>query len=80
MGRNSALAGLRCPLRPPNPQRMGAALTDAANRRAALDGVIEADPVAACVRAMMAERRQWSGTASDFLLVAARLQRDEVSM
>jgi hypothetical protein len=41
---------------------------------------IEGDPVAACVREMMAERSQWSGTASDFLLVAARLQRDEVSM
>src|SRR5262249_34544227 len=39
----------------------------AANRQAAIDGVIEADPVAVCVRDMMARHRQWSGTASDFL-------------
>ncbi len=52
----------------------------AANRRAVIEGVIEADPVASCVRAIMAEHPQWHGTASDFLLVADRLQRDEVSI
>jgi len=52
----------------------------ACNRRAALEGVIEADPVAACVREMMAERQQWSGTASDFLHAADKVQREEVSI
>jgi len=52
----------------------------ACNRRAALEGVIEADPVAACVREMMAERHQWSGTASDFLHAADKVQREEVSI
>ena len=52
----------------------------AANRRAAIDGVIEADPVAVCVRDMMARRRQWTGTASDFLRAADILQREEVSI
>ncbi len=51
----------------------------AANRRAAVEGVIDADPVGG-VREMMAGRKQWSGTASDFLLVADKLQRDEVSI
>jgi hypothetical protein len=37
-----------------------------ANRRAAIEGVIEADPVAAFVREIMAERSAWVGKASDF--------------
>src|SRR5262245_48062837 len=52
----------------------------AANRQAAIEGVIEADPVAVCVRDMMARRRQWSGTASDFLRAADTHQREEVSI
>jgi hypothetical protein len=36
-----------------------------ANRRAAIDGAIEADPVATFVREMMAERSTWAGQASD---------------
>jgi hypothetical protein len=52
----------------------------AANRRAAIEGVIEADPVAACVREMMAQRQQWSGTASDFLRAADKVQHEEVSI
>src|SRR5262245_61814246 len=52
----------------------------AANRQAAIEGVIEADPVAVCVRDMMARRRQWTGTASDFLRAADTLQREEVSI
>jgi len=52
----------------------------AANRRAAIEGVIDADPVAACMREMMAERQQWRGTASDFLHVADKLQREEISI
>jgi hypothetical protein len=52
----------------------------AANRQAAIEGVIEADPVAACVRDMMAHRQVWSGTASDFLRAADKVQHEEVSI
>jgi hypothetical protein len=38
-----------------------------ANRRAAIEGVIEADSVAAFVRGIMAGRTTWTGTASDLL-------------
>lgn len=38
-----------------------------ANRRAAIEGVIEADPVAAFVREIMAVRSSWAGRASDLL-------------
>jgi hypothetical protein len=38
-----------------------------ANRRAAIEGVIEADPVAAFVREIMAGRSTWAGRASDLL-------------
>src|SRR5262249_24433011 len=37
----------------------------AANRRTAIEGIIEADPVAACVREMMAERATWPGSAAE---------------
>jgi hypothetical protein len=37
------------------------------NRDEAVEGGIEADPVAAAVRALMAERGEWTGTASDLL-------------
>jgi hypothetical protein len=37
------------------------------NRDEAVEGVIEADPVAAAVRAFMATRTVWTGTASDLL-------------
>lgn len=37
------------------------------NRDEAVEGVIEADPVAAAVRAVMLERTEWTGTASDLL-------------
>ena len=40
-----------------------------ANRRAAIEGVIEADPVAAFVREIMALRSTWAGRASDLLRV-----------
>jgi hypothetical protein len=49
----------------------------AANRRTAIDGMIEADPVAACVRGLMAERSTWTGSAAD-LLCAADFADDEV--
>jgi hypothetical protein len=38
-----------------------------ANRRAAIEGIIEADPVASLVREVMAERDTWAGQASDLL-------------
>src|SRR5438093_528076 len=49
----------------------------AANRRAAIEAMIEADPVAACVQALMAERSAWTGSAAD-LLRAADFAGDEV--
>ena len=45
----------------------------AANRRAAIQSVIDADPVAACVREIMAERNLWAGSASDLLRAGAAL-------
>jgi hypothetical protein len=47
-----------------------------ANRRAAVEDLIEADPVAARVREIMAERRTWAGSASD-LLHAGRERPDD---
>jgi hypothetical protein len=41
------------------------------NRRAARDGVLEADPVAARVRELMARSPIWSGSASDLLRTAS---------
>ena len=49
----------------------------AANRRAAIEGMIEADPVAAFVRGLMVERNAWTGSAAD-LLRAADFAGDEV--
>jgi hypothetical protein len=43
----------------------------AANRRAAIAGVIDADPVAAAVREIMAERTSWTGSAADLLRACA---------
>jgi hypothetical protein len=37
------------------------------NRDEAVEGVIEADPIAVAVRAMMITRTEWTGTASDLL-------------
>jgi len=37
------------------------------NRDEAIEGVIEADPIAAAVRTVMATRTEWTGTASDLL-------------
>ena len=41
-----------------------------ANRRAAVEAIIDADPVAIWVRKLMAERGRWVGTASEFLHAA----------
>src|SRR5262249_37627318 len=43
----------------------------AANRRAAIESIIEADPIATCVRTMMVNRSVWSGSASDLLRLYA---------
>src|SRR5262245_10635287 len=51
----------------------------AANRRAAIESIIEADPVAMCVRALMTDRTTWSGSASDILGLCAEHARADVS-
>jgi len=45
------------------------------NRRSAVENVIDADPVAAWVRDLMAERTAWAGTASDLLQAGAEDRR-----
>ena len=50
----------------------------AANRRVAIENIIEADPIATCVRAIMANRITWTGSASD-LLRLCESARDDIS-
>ena len=50
-----------------------------ANRRAAIESIIEADPIANCVRAIMVDRTMWTGSASDLLHLCAESARDVVS-
>jgi hypothetical protein len=52
----------------------------AANRRAAVESIIEADPLATCVRTIMGKRSMWSGTASDLLRLCAESAREDTSM
>jgi hypothetical protein len=40
-----------------------------ANRRAAIEGIVDADPVAALARQIMAQRGSWTGSATDLLRV-----------
>jgi hypothetical protein len=51
----------------------------AANRRAAIENIIEADPVATCVRTIMVGRTIWTGSASDLLRLYAESARDDIS-
>jgi hypothetical protein len=51
----------------------------AANRRAAIEGIVEADPVAACVRSIMLDRAIWAGSASDLLRLCAESARENIS-
>jgi hypothetical protein len=51
----------------------------AANRRAAIESIIEADPVATCVRKIMLDRTMWTGSASDLLRLCAESARDDMS-
>jgi hypothetical protein len=48
------------------------------NRDEAVEGVIEADPIAAAVRAVMTTRTEWTGTASDLLGALAEQTGDRV--
>jgi hypothetical protein len=52
----------------------------AANRRAAIESIIEADPMATCIRVVMAERRSWTGSASDLLRLCAERARNDISI
>jgi len=38
-----------------------------ANRKAAVEGIIDADPIATCVRQLMSTRGSWTGCADDLL-------------
>jgi hypothetical protein len=45
------------------------------NRRVAIEDAVDADPVATCVRELMAERSSWAGCAADLLRVGADRSR-----
>jgi hypothetical protein len=50
----------------------------AANRTAAIAEAVDADPVATCVRELMAERSSWAGSAADLLRASGDLSRDGI--
>jgi hypothetical protein len=50
-----------------------------ANRRAAIEDVVEADPVAARIRDIMDQRTAWAGNASDLLRIGADVSGDDAS-
>jgi len=49
------------------------------NRDEAIEGVIEADPIAAAVRIVMATRTDWTGTASDLLGALSQVVGERVA-
>ena len=49
------------------------------NRDDAVEGVIDADPIAAAVRTVMAARTEWTGTASDLLGALAEVAGERVA-
>ena len=49
------------------------------NRDEAVEGVIDADPIAAAVRALMAARTEWTGTASELLGALAEMAGDRIA-
>jgi hypothetical protein len=51
----------------------------AVNRRAAIESIIEAEPIATYVRAIMVDRPVWTGSASDLLRLCAESARDDLS-
>jgi hypothetical protein len=50
----------------------------AGNRRVAIEDAVDADPVATCVRALMADRSSWAGSAADLLRAGADHSRDAI--
>jgi hypothetical protein len=52
----------------------------AANRRAAIESIIDADPLATSVRTIMGERSSWSGSASDLLRLCAQRAHEDASV
>src|SRR6266568_5488496 len=50
----------------------------AANRKTAIEGIIDADPIAACVREFMSERNFWTGSAADLLRVSVERSGDRI--
>jgi hypothetical protein len=50
-----------------------------ANHRVAIECIIDVDPVAACVREIMAERSSWTGTAAALLRAGAERGADGIS-
>jgi hypothetical protein len=49
------------------------------NRRSSIDDVVDADPVAACVREIMATRSAWTGSATELQRAGAGLTDDGVA-
>jgi hypothetical protein len=49
------------------------------NRDEVVDGVIDADPIAAGVRALMQARTEWTGTASDLLGALAEMAGERIA-
>ncbi len=50
----------------------------AANRKAAIESIIDADPIAARVREFMSERPSWTGSAADLLRVSVERSSDRI--
>jgi hypothetical protein len=50
-----------------------------ANRNEAVEGVIDADPIAAAVRVIMVTRTEWTGTASELLIALGELAGERVA-
>jgi hypothetical protein len=51
----------------------------AANRRASIEGIIDADPLATYVRQLMTERSSWTGTAADLIRGSLDRRGDGIS-
>src|SRR5262249_21992978 len=51
----------------------------AANRRAALESIMEADSIATYVRSIMADQTTWSGSAAELLRLCAERARPDIS-
>jgi hypothetical protein len=49
-----------------------------ANRKAAIESIIEAGPVATCVRALMIDRIMWTGSASELSRLCAEHARADI--